>query len=107
MGSSNATRTTQHKATRETKAKEIAALKQENKALRKQLTRMRRQLQKIMETHQIAVDSSQEEPVEALVKEGAASGCEKCSSQNVAQIQLPTGTLIACKDCGHRRKAEK
>ena len=104
MGSSNASRMTQHRAVRETKAKEIATLKQENKALRKQLTRMRRQLQKIMETHQVAVEAAQEEASPPPVKTG---GCEKCNSYNVAQVALPTGVLVACKDCGHRRKASK
>lgn len=109
MGSSNANRVTQHRNQRETEAKEKAQLKRENKALRKQLTRMRRQLQKMMETYAGASEAAQEVAAEAVVPAKAAvgSGCEKCGSMSVKRLSIPSGILVVCTDCLHRKKVTK
>ena len=102
-------RVTQHKPTRESEAKERADLKRENRALRKQLTRLRRQIQRIVETHQIAEQEAV--PESAAVQEGApknGTACPSCGSYNLAAVKIPSGaTLKACKDCKHRYKEEK
>ena len=102
-------RTTQHRPSRETEAREKADLKRENRALRKQLTRLRRQIQKLVETHG-SVEQMAAEAVETIaVKEGGSpnGGCDKCGSMNIAKVVIPSGLLIACKDCGHRKKEAK
>lgn len=102
-------RITQHRQQRETEAKEKADLKRENKALRKQLTRLRRQIQKLVETHQVAEQEAVETQEAIAVKEtgNPTGGCEKCGSFNLARVTIPSGTLVACKDCKHRKKEVK
>mgnify|MGYP002784370597 CR=1 FL=1 len=99
-------RITQHRQQRETEAREKADLKRENKALRKQLTRLRRQIQKLVETHGSVEQMAAEVAEPIAVKEGGSptGGCEKCGSLNIARITIPSGTLVACKDCTHRKK---
>lgn len=102
-------RVTQHKPTRESEAKEKAELKRENRALRKQLTRLRRQIQRLVETQHLA--EAEVVPESAAVQEGASKhggGCPECGSYNLAAVRIPSGaTLKACKDCKHRYKEEK
>lgn len=99
-----AARVTQHRNQREVaRGRELADLKKENRALRKQLTRLRKQLLRVMEIHNLH-DSGTEE-----VPEGSPETrptCPGCGSINLASVTLPTGVLVACKDCG-RRKVEK
>ena len=99
-------RITQHRQPRETEAKEKADLKRENRALRKQLTRLRRQIQKLVENHSVMEAQAVEAAEPIAVKEGGTpgGGCEKCGSYNVAKVTLPSGVLIGCKDCKHRKK---
>jgi formylmethanofuran dehydrogenase subunit E len=105
MGSGNASRVTQHRNQRETEAKEKAQLKRENKALRKQLTRMRRQLQKMMETYTLASEVAQEIAQEAATIEAPkTAGCEKCGSHSMTRLPVPSGILVVCKGCHHRKK---
>lgn len=99
---SNGARRTQHKPQRdEGRAKELAELKKENRVLRKALARSRKQILKLMEIH-----AGQEEGQEHVAPKPSKRGCEACGSSTLAAVVLPTGTLIACKSCGHR-KVEK
>lgn len=102
-------RITQHRPQRETEAREKADLKRENKALKKQLTRLRRQIQKLIETHQVAEVEAGEVVESAGAKEtgNQTGGCTKCGSHNIARVMIPSGALVACRDCKHRWKEAK
>jgi len=100
-------RLTQHKAQRDTTSplKENRTLKQENRSLKRQLSKIRKQMGKMVESHMTIQQMVADEPQE-LAPEGPglqAGGCEACPSGNVGRVQLPTGVLTVCKDCGHRK----
>ena len=103
----NSNRVVQHKPQRESEARERADLKREIKALKKQVTRLRRQNQKIVETHTVAEVEAGESTESVAVQEGApvGGGCANCGGFNMVRMVLPGGAvLIGCKDCKHRRK---
>ena len=109
----NANRITQHRSQKESKAKELTLLKQENKSLRKQNARLKRQLQKALdgytEASEAAVEVAQEARVAAMEPEmPKARSCPSCASVDVTHLTLPPGTwqLCVCKSCSARNKVE-
>lgn len=98
-------RVQQHRPKRETDAKEKTELKQENRSLRKQLTRLRKQVQKLTES-QAALEATQDnEGMHGPLGLGPLKEvCEKCGSVNVSTIDIPTGKLMACRECKFRKK---
>lgn len=103
---SNGNRVTQHKAKRETEAKERASLKRENKALKKQISKLRRRLQHLEET-QIENEEIAQDDVESMgetLKVVIGDLCPNCGGANMTTIIIPNGTLHVCKDCKHRSK---
>lgn len=103
----NGSRVSQHKNERESEAKEKAELKRENRALRKQLTRLRRQVQKLIESNQMSVsDVVPADETETVKETRTTAGCQKCGSGNVAMVAIPSGTLVVCRDCQFRKRVE-
>jgi len=94
-------RTTQHRPQRESEARERAELKRENRALRKQNARLRRQIQKLIDAQGVVGHEAQDLAPQMVNK---LPGCEACGSRNLARLVVPSGVLIACKDCKHRKK---
>ena len=90
----------QHRPTRETAEKERAQLSQENRALRRKISRLQRQLQEQVE------NEAPEEDVSLAVAEGnpeVMGSCIKCGSIKIGRLVVPQkGTLHVCKDCGDR-----
>lgn len=96
-------RVTQHKPPRESPSKESAELRRENKALKKQVTRMRRRIEELG-----VVPDVEPEPEPTLAEATGAppvlvGGCDKCSGNDLAKVTLPIGILVVCRDCGHRK----
>lgn len=94
-------RQTQHKSSREDrKQKDIQDLKSENRLLRKQLSRLRKEVQKSG-----PVESTEEE--DNLEIEDTRPKCIKCDSFNLKSLKMPSGTLLTvCKECGHRQTSK-
>jgi len=94
-----------HIPSKDTSNKEIRDLKQENKSLKRQIATLRKQIDKMTDTHMTFQQIISEEPQDVLAKEGLSTigGCDMCQSSNVSHLKLPFGTLIACKDCLHRK----
>jgi hypothetical protein len=86
----------------EAKGKELSALKKENGQLRRQVARLTKQLTKTIELHIGKEDIAQAETVVKIPD--TSIKCEECSSKNIKVVQLPTGNLRACKQCGWRKK---
>lgn len=99
-------RLAQHRPNRETDAKEKSRLKQENKSLKKQITRLRRQVDKVEDSRLTAQVILEEEQESMALLEGAVpgGGCGECGSHNLVEFPLPSGTLLVCKDCKARKK---
>lgn len=95
----------QHKPNRETEAKEKSRLKRENKSLQRQVTRLRRQIDKGEESR-LTAQAIIEDEESIAAQEGAApgGGCGECGSHNLVEFPLPSGTLLVCKDCKSRKK---
>ena len=99
-------RVTPHKPQREEKSpiKENRDLKQENRSLKKQLAKLRKQVDKMIDSHMAIQQLVAEEP--DTLSPGPAvlsEQCEACKSVNLGHLKMPTGHLIVCKDCGHRK----
>ena len=93
----------QHKPTREDRHnKEIQDLKAENRTLRKQLLRSRKEAQKTLPPE------PQDEVTEAeFAKKAPKLGCAKCGGQSKTLI-MPSGTiLVVCQVCGEKTKRIK
>lgn len=93
-------KTTQHKPTREDRQnRDLQDLKSENRSLRKQMKRLRKQL-----THSVPIEPIELEP-EAIPDVGINLECSKCGSPRRKTVKLPTGTtMIVCQECKHREK---
>ena len=67
-------------------------LKKENEALKRQVARLRKQVERLDET------PDDEEPV--LVEEAPKPKCPKCKSVDLGEIETPAGkTVTSCKSC--------
>lgn len=83
------------------KNKEIAELKRENQLLKRQLSRLRKQVTQLL-------DAQGEMELEAspLAKSNEVKTvCESCGGGNVVAVDLPVGRYVVCKDCKTRRRA--
>lgn len=95
---------TQHRPRREdAKGKELSSIKKENKQLHRQVARLQKQVAKGIEL------KIEEEPTKTLADAEGQSPifdheCEKCRSLSIGVLKVPTGILLVCKECGHRRK---
>lgn len=94
---------TQHKAAREErKSKELADLKRENQSLKRKISKLQTYTKKLLEMVQFAPE---EEAVLAIATEAVKlDACGGCGNKNLTHVSLPTGTMIACKQCGWRKK---
>ncbi len=97
-------KTTGHRPGRESDARERAELKRENHALRKQNARFRRLIQKLVEAQGVVGHEAQDLAPQMTKK---LPGCDSCGSRNLARLVVPSGVLIACRDCKHRKKEVK
>lgn len=91
----------QHRPPRETISKEYAHLKQENKALKRKVAALRKQLDQNLST--VDVD----EP-DVVVETPVAKkpGCPKCGSADLMSLTTPRGKAIKfCRACKARHDA--
>jgi predicted RNA-binding Zn-ribbon protein involved in translation (DUF1610 family) len=100
----------QHRERRdESRARELADLKKENLQLKRQVARLSKHLNKVLdaqaEKEESATQEHQEQRVKAAPKKVDFT-CPSCESINVKKLPLRTGVLVACKDCGWRAKEE-
>lgn len=86
----------------EAKGKELSALKKENMQLRRQVARLTKQLNKTIELHTEKEETAQSESVVKIPD--LLPKCEECASKTIKVVQLPTGVLKACRNCGWRKK---
>lgn len=85
-------RKNQHKPTRdERQSKEFQELRTENRSLRKQLTRLRRELQ---DSEPIGTDD-----IESAKSLESVPTCNFCNSAEVKWMKTPVGTLNKCMSC--------
>ncbi|NDD84286.1 hypothetical protein EBZ38_08455 [bacterium] len=99
-------RRTQHKPQRDTaKAKELADLKQENKHLKRQIGRLRRQIEKLQgiehQNMQEAEEEHAESPTLAQHDEPNSKMCPVCK-HDLIEFKTPTKVLIGCGNCKWR-----
>lgn len=92
---------TQHRPKRDTAhAKEIQDLKSDIKGLKKQVLRLRRENQRLLESSVVFVPKDDDQTLSNPADVGNL--CPTCSSQ-LAVVAMPFGTLHACKNCTFRR----
>ncbi len=89
-------RVTPHRST-EAKTHDVRKLRGDNHALKKQVGRLRKQLERASIPEADAVPEMLPEP--KLPK----FLCD-CTLPDVVTVKLPTGTMAGCRGCGVRRK---
>jgi hypothetical protein len=99
-------RRTQHRPQRdskETKASELAEIRKENQALRRQIARLNREYRKV----EGLIPDESPEPAETpppLVEE-QLGGCPQCHSTDFGTVKMGTKTITVCKECKFRSVA--
>src|SRR5574338_1163694 len=98
-------RESQKKPERErSQTKEISELKRENHKLKRELSRLRKQVIYLLDVHGPDGDEPQDErPNNLAGTKESMQVCESCGSNQLATVDLPIGTLVVCKDCKHRK----
>jgi DNA-directed RNA polymerase subunit RPC12/RpoP len=101
-------RSVQHKPSRDTKnVKELQELKSENKALKRQVSRLQKVIDKLMGKvieNDVEADIVDETgTIPTVETESSKDLCENCGSPELAKVNIPSGQLIACRACSHRR----
>jgi predicted RNA-binding Zn-ribbon protein involved in translation (DUF1610 family) len=91
---------TQHRQQSEEKerVKKLRELRQENQSLRKQVSRLQKQVQKLVQESIPEPDGSLADTTSVQRK------CPECGSVKIHVLHLPMGALNVCKDCGWRGK---
>jgi len=94
-------RLTQHRVAREeARSQDIRKLRGDNQALKKQVSRLRKQLERAaIPEHEEATPA----PAPAQHTVTISVGCD-CTAPDIVVVKLPTGTMAGCKGCGARRK---
>ena len=91
-------RTVQHKDSGEkTELKKARELRAENQKLKRQISRMRRELAK---PPVVVVD---DESIEDVVDIKPKNSCPECSSGELRIVKLGSKTLVVCPDCKYRK----
>lgn len=104
-----ATRTVQHKEVRESRvqAQAVAELRRENRVLRRQVTRLQKENDRLLALNTGAnVPEQSPEPAEEkdVVDDKSDGGCRRCGAE-VKDILLPTGTTLrVCTGCRFRER---
>ncbi len=84
------------------KAQELASLKKENRHLKRQVNRLRRELEKL-DSLTIYADELGEDAFVPLPEEPEASRCPLCKSKDLIEVPLPSGKVLkGCRPCGWR-----
>ena len=87
---------TQHRPSRDDrKSKELAELRSENSHLKKQVARLRRQIEKMVEIHGLNVPEDDEQPME---KPPEGPVCEKCGGTDLTQVSGNGKVFLICKN---------
>lgn len=97
-------RTQQHKPQRDAaKARELAALKQENKHLKRQIARLRKHIEKLQG---MEVSEEYQEVVDEITQQEEAADSEKCPNckNQLVTIKTPTTKIVGCTNCKWRQK---
>lgn len=91
-------RTQQHKPQRDAaKARELAALKQENKHLKRQLARLRRLVEKLQGVEHMGPPEEENE-AEPIVDSSSDATCPNCKNQLI-EVITPTKVIVGCPNC--------
>lgn len=92
---------TQHREQTEEKKKNklLAETKRENHQLKRQISRLQKTIQKILD--QTGVEHEETKGIGPFFETLA---CPDCQQPNLTTIQLPFGNMIVCKGCGYRSK---
>ena len=85
------------------KNKQLSLLKRENHQLKQQISRLRKQLLKAIESGVLKDDTQNEE---AVPKKQRGPTCTVCDSANIKSATLHSGKLVVCLDCGTRKRVE-
>lgn len=91
-------RQTPHRST-EAQNHDLRKLRGDNNALKKQVGRLRKQLERAA-IPEVLDDDAVPTPTPP---KSQVSICE-CDAPDVVVVKLPTGTMAGCKGCGVRRK---
>jgi len=99
---------TQHKPTRdERKNKEVQDLKAENRSLRKQVSSLRKQLEKAT-LQEKCEDDYIPPPTEESISSTSIIRCTECMAGSMKTMAMPSGTIYAvCSACGSRQRIAK
>lgn len=101
-------RETQHKPDRDAaKNKEIQDLKSENRTLKKQVNRLRKQILQLMHNYTQSEVVAQEEMAHTKKKEVKGDRCDSCGSKEIKTVSLPHGTIIRCQACLQTKTVRK
>jgi len=94
-------RSTQHREQKEEKKRNklLAETKRENHQLKRQISRLQKAIQKILDKTEVAED------LEGFPKRPDPLECPDCKQTSVSVIRLPFGNMLVCKECGYRGKA--
>jgi hypothetical protein len=91
----------QKKEAKEANTSEFNEMRRENQKLRRENKRLRRELEKRFEPQ---YNDDKEEATEEAPKREKTDSCLKCESLDLVTLSIPTGEIIICKNCHHRRK---
>jgi len=86
-------RRVQHRQTRDTNTKVQREYEQENRQLKREVARLRKQLDQA----EAPIEENEKEEPKSTLK------CPTCNGTNIASISTPSGkTRFICRDCGWR-----
>jgi hypothetical protein len=92
---------TQHRPTRESDHKERARLSRENRAMQRQIAKLKRRLQEAVEVE--VAEEETDSLAQSVDVVDALPGCTGCGSTDTGNLAIPNkGTLIVCRNCGQR-----
>lgn len=105
LNMSKQSRRTQHKETKESPTRELALAKRENQSLKRQVSRLQKQLKKIMDAY--SGDDSDSPTVSEPKAAKNEDSCIKCGSYKLSVLETPVSIIKICQHCKHRANVRK
>lgn len=84
---------------------EVQVLKHENRELRAELNKVRRQLKQLEKTRHIYIDEHSDEPEEPVLP--IEIKCPLCYAGDIKTIDLGIKFMQACESCSYRKVINK
>lgn len=89
------------------KNKEIAELKRENHKLKRELSRLRKQVGYLLDVQDNWSGPEESPAVSNTGGRGSTPSCDSCGGPNLVTLDLPIGALVVCRDCKHKKRRLK